>query len=159
MILKNIYAEIARNRRKSKIRKEIREESIVIMSNVLKDILTGKYECYPPFIEVKESDKLSYKAVAVRGLMNGMNELDKGLHLPKSLKHAHVMYRSDLERYGYSFGSNATIMKDLMEVKRMKSELESEKNEETTNEKKECSPPLTEEEKAIKEIIDWLASL
>lgn len=41
----------------------------------------------------------------------------------------------------------------------MISELESGENEETTDEKKECSPLLTEAEEDIKKIIDWLASL
>lgn len=102
MILKKVYKELVQIRKIKKVKRDAREESIMVMSGILKDILMGKYEFTPPFLETKEADKPYYKNMAVRGLMNGMNELERGLNLPNGLKRALVMSESDLERFHYS---------------------------------------------------------
>lgn len=82
--------------------KEKKEEAITMISNVLKEIIIGRYEPKPWHdCEVSPEYKSLLKEKTIRGLQLAMNELSKDLNLPIDLQRALMMSEEDLERNGY----------------------------------------------------------
>lgn len=77
---------------------EEREKSLGVLSSILKNILSGRYEFEPWGVEVQTANKPFYKELAVRSLMCAMNLLADGINLPEDLKRTLILSEADLER-------------------------------------------------------------
>lgn len=83
-----------------------REESLAVLSSILKNILSGQYEYEPWGVTVQTADKPIYKKLAVRSLMCAMNLLAEGINLPEDLKRTLILSEADLERCGSNTNLN-----------------------------------------------------
>lgn len=77
-----------------------KHEALSMLSNVLKEIISGSYEPKPWYDkEASPEYKSLLKDMTIRGLQLAMNELSKDMNLTEGLKAALVMSESDLERF------------------------------------------------------------
>ena len=82
-------------------------EAVAVVSETLKAVLTDRYSFHPVLLPHKPEDDAFYKDMAVRGLRTALEVLTGNRNLEESLKHALILYESDLERFGYASAANA----------------------------------------------------
>lgn len=87
---------------KMKKQQEERELAVVMLSTILKNIAADQYLPVPMGTEFTEDQKPYFKDLAIKGVFRAMQELSKSLNLEESLKHALILYESDLERILHS---------------------------------------------------------
>lgn len=83
---------------KMKKQQEERELAVVMLSTILKNIAADQYLPVPMGTEFTDDQKPYFKDLAIKGVFGAMQELSKGLNIEESLKHALILYESDLER-------------------------------------------------------------
>lgn len=72
-----------------------RQEAMMILSQILKDVLNGEYIPIPKCLPVEEEDKIYFKEKAILSIRTAMEELDKELNLEEGLSNSLMMSRLD----------------------------------------------------------------
>lgn len=73
-----------------------REEAMMILSQILKDVVNGEYIPIPKCLPVEEEDKIYFKEKAILSIRIAMGELGKNLNLEEGLKNSLMMSQLDL---------------------------------------------------------------
>ena len=72
-----------------------REEAMMILSQILKDVVNGEYIPIPKCLPVEEEDKIYFKENAILSIRTAINELGKNLNLEEGLRNSLVMSQLD----------------------------------------------------------------
>lgn len=78
-----------------KITAENKEESMFVLSQILKDIMNGEYIPIPKCLPVEETEKTYFRDMAIHSIRIAMEVLSHKLNLEEGLKNTLMMSRLD----------------------------------------------------------------